>query len=429
MSRATGFTKALPLLHGQHPAMCRECDLVVRIPARSPEQRAQCPRCRHHLTGYGKKSIQPLMAWASATLIALAVVFLFPFLGFSSYGLNHVMPFSASATALFSQDYTSVALVLLLTTVVLPAVYLAAILYLGMSIGRRENLPGAIGIARILRPLEPWLMSDVFVVGVLVSLIKIVSLADIHIYSSFYAFCAYALGMLKTLTLVDWSSIWDGIAPRPAPDDELQIGSNGRKQSAISCRGCDMTFISPNHEYCPRCGKKNRQASVDRTQLTMALLVAATLLYIPANAYPIMYTELLNDRQPQTIAAGVLQLYQSGDWPVASVIFLASIMVPISKIAALFWLCRATYKPPRASLLRTRIYRVTDFIGRWSMIDVFVVAILTALVQADSLVAITPGPGIISFASVVILTMLAAHSFDTSLLWPATDDKRAGEHE
>ncbi|KEZ79233.1 paraquat-inducible protein A [Salinisphaera hydrothermalis] len=400
-------------------ALCRECDWVSRLPPRRPGQQAHCPRCGHHLTGVAQRDAQAPMAWAIAALIALGLVFVFPFLGFSTHGVGHVMNFGDTVSALIGDDYGALAAVLLATTVGFPGVYLAALIYLCIAAGRnRRPLPGVVPLARLLRPLEPWMMSDVFIVGVLVSLIKIVSLADIHIRASFVAFCVYSLLLLRTLTLIDWTALWDAVAPVPAPGRDIRSGATGRSQSLVACAACDTPFVANRHHRCPRCGKRHHVFRVDRIQLTWALLVTSALLYIPANIYPVLSTITLGNAQPQTIAGGVLHLAEAGDWPIAAVIFVASIVVPISKIVALGWLCIAAQGRPGASLSRTRAYRLTEKIGRWSMIDVFVVAVLATLVQAGALMSIEPGRGAVAFAGVVILTMIAALTFDTRLLWP-----------
>ena len=355
------------------------------------------------------------MAWAIAALIALGLVFVFPFLGFSTHGVGHVMNFDDTVSALIGDDYGALAAVLLATTVGFPGIYLAALIYLCIAAGRdRRSLPGVVPLARLLRPLEPWMMSDVFIVGVLVSLIKIVSLADIHIRASFVA--------LRTLTLIDWTALWDAVAPVPAPGRDIRSGATGRSQSLVACAACDTPFVANRHHRCPRCGKRHHLFRVDRIQFTWALLVTSALLYIPANIYPVLSTITLGNAQPQTIAGGVLHLAEAGDWPIAAVIFVASIVVPISKIVALGWLCIAARGRPGASLSRTRAYRLTEKIGRWSMIDVFVVAVLATLVQAGALMSIEPGRGAVAFAGVVILTMIAALTFDTRLLWPDYPD-------
>jgi paraquat-inducible protein A len=395
----------------------------MRLPPRAPGESAHCPRCQHHVAAPAQRDVQRTVAWALAAAVMLGLVFAFDFLSFSTRGISHSMSFLDAAQSLLGYDYPLLAVLLLATTVGLPALYLAAIIYLSLGVGRGARLPGAIPIARLLRPLEPWLMSDVFIVGVLVALIKIAALAEIQIGLSFVAFCIYALLLIRTFRVVDWMALWDNIAPvvcEPMPILDYQ--RSGRCQQLMVCHACDTPFRMNPARRCPRCRKRHIAHGIDRLQLTWALLVAASILYIPANVYPILSTVTLGDSEPQTIIAGVVHLAVSGSWPIALVILLASIIVPISKIAALGWLCLAARRTRRHNPLeKTRLYRITEKVGRWSMIDVFVVAILTSLVQAGALMSIEPGPAALSFAAVVVITMVAALTFDTRLLWRDPD--------
>ncbi len=141
-------------------------------------------------------------------------------------------------------------------------------------------------------------------------------------------------------------------------------------------------------------------------------------MYIPANVYPIMTTTSLGQSSPSTIVGGVVELIQMGSWPVAVIIFIASVIVPVGKLVALAWLCLVVRRSSELNAAtRTRLYRLTEFIGRWSMIDVFVVAILVALIRAGSLMSIEPGPAALAFGAVVVITMVAAMTFDPRLLW------------
>lgn len=412
------FTKTTDM---KRVAVCRQCNWLMRLPPRSPAQAATCPRCQHAIAGPSQRDVEQPLAWSLSTLLMLALVFASNFLGFSTHGISHSMRFTDAASALFGYGYPSIAAILLATTVVLPAMFLAAIAYICVSARKNQVLPGTIPIARTVRTLQPWLMSDVFIVGVLVSLTKIVTLANIYFSLSFIAFCVYSLMLLRTTVLIDWTTLWDAIAP-PSDNTHLATGTTARSQGITACRGCDTPFVASAGRRCPRCDKQQFRwlDRIDRLQLTGALLVTSAVLYIPANLYPVLITTQLGRTEPQTILAGIFHLAQAGSWPIALVILLASIVVPLSKILALGWLClarRSTYNGQ--ALTRTRLFRVVEKIGRWSMIDVFVVAILCALVQAGELMTIQPGPGVIAFAAVVVLTMLAAISFDTRLLWPA----------
>jgi paraquat-inducible protein A len=170
---------------------------------------------------------------------------------------------------------------------------------------------------------------------------------------------------------------------------------------------------------CPRCDAPLHLRKPASLQRTVALTFSAVMLYFPANLLPVLRIEsTLNGAQQNTILSGVVQFWEDGDYPVALIIFIASVMIPIVKFVAIATLCFGVYSGrwPRAM---TRLYRLTERIGRWSMVDVFVVAILVGVVQLGSIMSISPGGGAFAFAGVVVLTMIAAHSFDPRLIWDA----------
>ncbi len=170
--------------------------------------------------------------------------------------------------------------------------------------------------------------------------------------------------------------------------------------------------------HCPLCGATLHVRKPASLQRTVALVITALLLYIPANVLPIMTTDQLGNEIESTIMGGVVLLIQMGSIPVAAVIFMASVLVPLGKLFALSWLCWSVFRRHRTShRQRTVLYRVTEFIGRWSMVDVFVVTILVALIHFGGLLRITAGVASLAFGGVVIVTMLAAERFDPRLIW------------
>lgn len=171
-------------------------------------------------------------------------------------------------------------------------------------------------------------------------------------------------------------------------------------------------------EHCPRCGSSIYIRKPNSIQHVLALLVTACILYIPANVLPITITNQLGRALESTIIGGVILLWEHGSYPIALIIFIASIMVPVAKMIALFYLCwSVSYKPGYRRTECTRLYRIVEFVGRWSMIDVFVVAILVALIQLGGILTIQPGVAALAFAGVVVITMFAAHAFDPRLIW------------
>ncbi len=173
---------------------------------------------------------------------------------------------------------------------------------------------------------------------------------------------------------------------------------------------------------CPRCGSGLHLRKHNSIRTTIALMLAAAALYVPANVLPIMTVIELGDVSTNTIVSGISTFWRQGAYPIALVIFTASILIPLLKIVALGWLCLAASGKlhPSPGMLG-KVYWFTELLGRWSMIDIFVVGILVALVQLGHYMTITPGPGALAFAGVVVLTMLAAMSFDPRLLWDRMD--------
>jgi len=184
-----------------------------------------------------------------------------------------------------------------------------------------------------------------------------------------------------------------------------------------SCHTCGK--VSPVAQgVCPRCGSHLHLRKAHSVTRTVALMLAAAALYIPANILPVMTVTELGDVDATTITQGMFRFWRSGAYPIALVIFTASIMIPLLKIVALSWLClAASGKLHPSPAMLGRVYWFTELLGRWSMIDIFVVGILVALVQLGNYMTITPGPGALAFAGVVVLTMFAAMSFDPRLLW------------
>lgn len=175
-------------------------------------------------------------------------------------------------------------------------------------------------------------------------------------------------------------------------------------------------------EKCARCNIKLHHRKPNSLSKTLALAIAASILYIPANALPMTVTESLFGTQKDTILTGVIYFWQSGDYFVAVVIFCASIFLPLLKLLILYFLVLVIFLQKKRHLQFSpttcaKLYRIVEFVGRWSMIDVFVVALLTALIQIQSLATIFAGPGAVAFAAVVVLTLFASLSFEPRIIW------------
>lgn len=198
----------------------------------------------------------------------------------------------------------------------------------------------------------------------------------------------------------------------------------------IACHGCGLLCRRPPDDparrmNCPRCGGTLHLRKPDSLARTWALLVAALVFYIPANVLPVTHTTRLGSTHSDTILSGVYYFMTSGSWHIALIIFVASIVVPALKITALSFLLisvrrRSDWRPEE----RTRLFHMTELVGRWSMVDVYVVTVMVALLKLGALATIEAGWGVVFFGAVVVLTMFAANSFDPRLIWDALEDRR-----
>ncbi|GMM68095.1 membrane integrity-associated transporter subunit PqiA [Alteromonas sp. MTD1] len=325
-----------------------------------------------------------MIAYSFSAIVLLLLSLSFNFLTFKASGQKHSIDLPSGIAVLIQQDYLSLAIVTGLATILLPGMVLMGILWLSLAQYRNHRPSYLPRILQMVTTLMPWSMAEIFLVGTLVSLIKVTELADVAIGLSFYAFIGFStftalcIAQFDTIKCAMWLA--EGVPPKPKQLSEQQA-----------------------------------HVSIQRT---WALLLTACILYIPANVLPIMHTELFGQQTPNTIIGGVISLWQTGSYPVAIVILVASVVVPVAKIVILCWLNYSVQQQKTNSKqLRIKYYRITEAIGRWSMIDVFVVAVLVALIQMGSTLSIHPGQAAIAFCAVVFVTMIAAMTFDSRLIW------------
>lgn len=360
--------------------VCHECNNHVRIPTLQHHQRATCPRCGFVLTSQNDFANERILAFSFTALIFLGLSMSFLFLGFSANGQGHSINIIEGILELVDQNYLFLAVIQILAIVILPGSVLLGLIYILLPLQWGHTPKYGRKVLSIVYALLPWSMAEIFLVGVLVSLVKISSLADITIGPSFYAFVGFTLCMTATILHMDKHKLFAQVSERPAHLHSFHASES--------------------------------------IQRTWALLFTSVLLYIPANVLPIMNTQFFGVEEPSTILGGVILLWQMGSFPIAIIIFIASVVVPVGKLIILIWL---NYSVQKGLEIRQheRIfwYRVTEFIGRWSMVDVFVVAVLVSLIQLGNTMNVYPGPAAIAFCCVVILTMLAAMTFDTRLIW------------
>jgi paraquat-inducible protein A len=399
--------------------------LLVAIPEIAVGQKAKCPRCHTTLTSRWKEPRRRPIAYAVSALFMLLLSNLFPFVNMKVAGLGSEVTLIQIPQVLVSDDYASMASLFMILVQLMPALGMIFIIILcqGTSIPSHWQ----ISIARNYFRLKAWCMVEIFLAGVLVSFVKLMAYGDVGVGTSFYPFVLFCILQLRAFQCTDRYWIWQQVAPAPKLEMPLRVGESGLSQGLRSCHCC-MAILPVDQKQCGRCDTSGHARRKNSLQWTMALLITSIFLYIPANLLPIMITQVLGTPMPSTIMAGVVLLWSEGSYPVAMVILIASIMVPTMKMIAIGWLCWDANSNKEIDRERLHvIYEVVEFVGRWSMIDVFVIAVLSALVRMGQLMSIYPDIGALLFASVVILTMFAAMTFDPRLIWDRAVMKSAKE--
>ena len=347
------------------------------------------------------------------TGLALFTVLLFqPLMGIRLLGRQiqttlPVMPF-----ALDQFNMGELAIVVLSFTLIAPLLKLATTAGILVGLRIKDVDPSFLAaMARIRAWLKPWAMTEVFLLGLFVAYTRLTSYATVEIGNALYAMGGLMLVMVAADAWLDEHAMWDAIARRRADAPE-------RAGSPISCDTCGQMTVAKPGDPCPTCDTRLRLRKREPIARCWALLGAAAALYIPANILPVMIVIRLNREHRSTIIGGVQELIEYKMWPLALIVFVASIVVPVVKLLLLAYMLIATQRgSPHALRRRTKMYRLVEVIGRWSMIDVFMITILTALVRVGEIASVIPEAGALCFCGVVILTMLAAASFDPRVMW------------
>jgi paraquat-inducible protein A len=339
-----------------------------------------------------------------------------PFLDFDLRGRESATTLVAGPAALEQQGMWEVAMVVLITTIAAPAAKLAALAYVLFGLRLPRPPRHLYVVFRWVEWLSPWSMIEVFLLGVFVAYSKLIDIAPVQVGGAVYALGGLMLAMAAADATLGRQAVWDTLERKGVTAGRVPPPLRPLHGPLTGCDTCGLVCVAGPE--CPRCGASLRRRKPNSISRTWALLVAAAILYIPANVLPVMTLVNFGWGQPATILGGVRQLAAAGMWPLAALVFFASITVPVLKLIGLAVLLISIRLRSRGRLReRTQLYRIIDSIGRWSMIDVFMISILTSLVRMGLLASLIPGPGVISFCSVVILTMFAAMSFDPRLMW------------
>jgi paraquat-inducible protein A len=424
---------AAPRVGAEQPAArlreCPDCGQFQLVPVLSPGGTARCLRCDAILRRMRRDPMGKSFALILGALVLFAIASSMTLISVSSAGQYHTADLLSGPYGLEQKGMWELAVVVLIATFGAPLAKLLTTGYVLVGLQMASPPRHLRTIFSWAAHLRPWSMIEVYLLGVFVACVKLGALVHIQIGVALYALGALLLVMVAADAVLDPQAVWEAMEQRGlphAPIDHAAAVTLTPGDGAIGCHTCGLVSRPPDagHAHCPRCGSSLHVRKPNSLARTWALSIAALVLYLPANIYPVLTFVQFGAGQPSTILGGVEELLDGGMWPLAALVFFASIAVPMLKLLGLGILLISTHRRATTRLRdRTVLYRIVEQVGRWSMIDVFMISILVALVQFGALVSINPGVGAIAFAGVVILTMFAAESFDPRLMWDAAHER------
>jgi paraquat-inducible protein A len=406
---------------------CHECGTVQHMRALPEGGAARCARCGATLYRQRRDSIEHTLVLTLAALILFVIANTFPFLTFELEGNADTSTLLTGVKSLYEQGMWPLALLVLLTATVVPLAWLLSTTYVLLPLWLGRVPWGVAQVFRITELLRPWAMMEVYLLGVIVAYVKLSDFARLELGIALFAFVGLIVVMIAAEAVLEPHEIWRRLGPQASAQ---QLRCRGRRP-LVSCHNCDQLAVMPPlparaTAQCPRCGAAMHRRKPNSIARTWALVVTAAILYLPANLLPVMTVIHFGRGEPDTILSGVKALIGAGMWPVALLVFFASITVPVLKVLGLIFLLITTQRRSRWRLRdRSLMYRIIEQVGRWSMVDIFMISILVALVNLGTLATIEPGSGAICFAAVVIITMFASMSFDPRLIWDAEESGHA----
>jgi paraquat-inducible protein A len=388
---------------------CADCGQRQMVPAPPPGVVASCLRCAAVLRRGRADPLGRTLVLGLTGLVLLLIACLSDMMDVSTAGIDRGATLLSGPEGLNHDGLWELSLLVIFTTIAAPLLHLGGTTWVLLGIRLHRPPSHLRPLFAILRRLRQWSMIEVYLVGLFVAYTKLRSLVQITIGPALWALVALMLVVIAADALLDPEAVWQRLEQHPPPEPAALA-------DGIACHTCGA--ISPAGPRCQRCNAVLHRRKPDSIARTWALATAALVLYLPANLYPVLTYTQLGSGSPSTILGGARELLDAGQWPLALIVFLASVAVPVLKLAALFTMLITTQLGLDARLHdRTVLYRVIEVVGRWSMIDIFMESILVALVQFGGLVTITPGVGALAFGAVVVLTMLAAEAFDPRLMW------------
>ena len=417
MTKTPDFTHATYRL-----VRCIECDATVSVRRPQEGEYAQCPRCHHKLQSGSHWSLK------RCSLIALSILILMPFaLGYPLLSLDLLgTKIDASVWKgiwkMAVEGYSYTAFMIFICAVLMPVSF--AILVIMLQLSKLLKIKPR-NVLLFVGYIKPWVMFDVYLVALGVTMFKVREYATLEVDVYLIAFVFTALLTTLLFIKINLDDLWHDFYPDQKPvtksDKPLEL-----------CTACDYTFLKEDQQYdhrhraiCPRCASLIEIPESVKLQRVWATLVAGIIMLFPANLLPISGVYLTGSLSQDTLMSGVMSFISMGSYFVAFVVFFASIFVPVSKILIMLYLLASVHFKWRHSIKwQMRLLHIVHFVGRWSMLDLFVLALMMSLVTRGQIINFTVGPAAFYFGAAVFLTMISTSQFDSRLIWKIYDRKQ-----
>jgi paraquat-inducible protein A len=403
---------------------CPDCDLLHRAGTPPKGTMQLCVRCGRVLgRGHGI-ALDAVLALYLTALILFALANGYPLMVLRLHGTVAVASIPGCVQILDTLGWPWLSAILVTTVILGPLVHLVGMVVVLLQISRRRQRAWTARAFRVLEEFRSWGMVEVFMLGAIVSYSKLARMATIVPGPSLYALGGFLVAAALAISSLDPRTVWDAVEAPGGGAEPLPAtaGLSAREAGLQACPACGLVAPISRQAPCSRCGASLHSRKPDSATRTWALLLTAAILYIPANMLPVTQVTNLGRPHEDTILSGVGYFLRTGSWPLALLIFVASVMVPLAKFVILTFLLlsvrfRSRWRPRN----RAGLYRLTEMVGRWSMVDIFAITIMVAMLQMGSLASVVPRPGAMAFAMMVVVTILAVRSFDPRLVWDALE--------
>ncbi len=411
-------------IHNLTLQQCSECNAVVQVPTNLPYKAAVCPNCHNVLRIGNTWNFRRTAIIALAILILLPFALLSPLMSIDLFGVPIHATVWGGAWKMATEGYPYTAFMVLLCSIIMPIAFAVLILTIQVQrwLGHRPRYT-----LILLGKIQEWVMLDVYLVALGVAAFKIRDYAELDFSTSLLAFVIVTILITLLFTRIDIKQGWEYFYP-----EYHNLPPDYPKHPTL-CSTCEYTFDenivdNKGRQRCPRCETNLSVSDGIKLQRVWACLIAGVVMMIPANTLPISATGLAGSVSADTLLSGVLAFISLGSYAVAAIIFIASIFVPVSKVAVLFYLLLAIhFKWKHPIHWQMKALHYVHFIGRWSMLDLFVLALMMSLLERGQILSFSVGDGAFFFGASVFLTMIASSNLDARMLWRIHYDHHA-EH-